>query len=241
MAGSVADLAMMLQAMADVGERIVDGFPAPEPADYVRAVENGPPYLEIGRFYGLFDQNLEPAMRQAMASACSTLAEAGMTIVDCSLPASFAEVIPRHQQVMAVEAAMFHEQRYRRHPDDYPPRIRSLLEEGFATDAPEYARTKKHQEALKREILESFRDGITVAITPTTPGPAPDAATTGLPTFNSPWSYTGLPTVNIPIAWSDEGLPLSMQFVGRPWEEAELLQVAAWCEKVLGFEKREVP
>ena len=37
-----------------------------------------------------------------------------------------------------------------------------------------------------------------------------------------------------------DGLPLSLQLVGRPWEEAELLQTAAWCEKAIGFERREV-
>ena len=180
-----------------------------EPNDYLAASSGEPPFLEIGRLRGLFDENAEPTMRKAFESACDRLQEAGMAIIDCPLPAAFSEVISRHQNVMAVESASFHEPRIRVHPEDYPPRIRSLIEEGLASSAPEYARTKEHQKALKSAILESFCDGVISAITPATPGPAPDAATTGPPTFNSPWSYVGFPTVNIPIGWSDDGLPLA--------------------------------
>jgi aspartyl-tRNA(Asn)/glutamyl-tRNA(Gln) amidotransferase subunit A len=239
-AGSVADLAIFLQVMADSGDRVVDSWGVPEPADYTAALKEAPPYLEAGRFHGLFDDKMEPSMRKAMNAACNRLQEAGLTIIDCPLPASFSEVTTRHQQVMAVEAAAFHESRLRRHPEDYPPRIRSLIEEGLTVPAPEFARTKEHQKALTRTILDSFRDGVIMAITPATPGAAPDASSTGLPTFNSPWSYTGLPTVSFPIGWTDDGLPLSMQLVGRPWEEAELLQAASWCETAIGFQSREV-
>jgi Asp-tRNA(Asn)/Glu-tRNA(Gln) amidotransferase A subunit family amidase len=238
-AGCVADLAILLQSLADVGDRVVDAWEVPEPADYVAALQEAP-FLEAGRFHGLFDDRMEPPMRKALHEACDRLQEAGLSLVDCPLPAAFAEVTSRHQQVMAVEAASFHERRYRKRPDDYPPRIASLIEEGLATPAAEYARTKEHQKALKLKMLEAFRDGVAVAITPATAGPAPDAATTGLPVFNSPWSYTGLPAVNLPIGWSDDGLPLAMQLVGRPWEEAELLQMAAWCEGVIGFAYRDV-
>jgi Asp-tRNA(Asn)/Glu-tRNA(Gln) amidotransferase A subunit family amidase len=184
---------------------------------------------------------MEPSMRKALDVACRRLMGIGITLFDFPLPSAFSEITQRHQMVMAVEAAMFHGQRLKKHPEDYPPRIRSLIEEGLAVPAPEFAQTKKHQAALKESILEAFRDGINVAITPATPGPAPDAATTGLPIFNSPWSYIGLPTVSFPIGWSDDGLPLCMQLVGRPWEEAELLHLATWCETYIGFEKREVP
>jgi Asp-tRNA(Asn)/Glu-tRNA(Gln) amidotransferase A subunit family amidase len=240
MAGCATDLAILLQTMADVGGRVIDAWQAPEPNDYLSTSSGEPPFLEIGRLRGLFDDNAEPTIQRAFEAACDRLQEAGVAIIDCPLPAAFSEVIARQQNVMAVEAASFHEPRYRRHPDDYPPRVRSLIEEGLASSAAEYAGAKEHQKALKLTILESFCAGVISVITPATPGPAPDAATTGPPTFNSPWSYVGLPTVSIPIGWSDDGLPLAMQFVGRPWEEAELLQIAVWCENAIGFDQRQV-
>ena len=79
-----------------------------------------------------------------------------------------------------------------------------------------------------------------VLLTPATTGLAPDAATTGDPAFNSPWSYTGLPTVSLPCAWTADGLPLALQLVGKRWSEDRLLSYAAWCERAIGFEAREV-
>jgi aspartyl-tRNA(Asn)/glutamyl-tRNA(Gln) amidotransferase subunit A len=83
--------------------------------------------------------------------------------------------------------------------------------------------------------------GVDALLTPAAPGPAPDAATTGDPVFNSPWSYTGLPTVCFPAGRSAEGLPLAVQLVGRAWDEGRLLAAAAWCERQAGVDMGEPP
>ncbi len=47
------------------------------------------------------------------------------------------------------------------------------------------------------------------------------------------WSYTewfnllGNPAAVVPVSQSSEGLPIGVQIVGRPWEEEEVLSVAA--------------
>jgi len=240
MAGCVTDLAIMLQAMADAGSRDVDAWEVPEPADYTTMLHDAPPYLEAGRFRGMFDNKMEPSLRPIYEETLETLQEAGLSVIDCPLPSAFGEVTPRHQMVMFVEAAAYHEHRFRKYPDDYPPKIRSVIEDGFRVPATEFARTREHQAALKMSIMESFRDGVIVALTPATAGPAPDLSTTGSPIFNSPWSYLGLPTVNIPMGWTPDGLPVALQLVGRPWEEAEVLQMAAWCEQIIDFRPREL-
>src|SRR5207253_10031130 len=61
----------------------------------------------------------------------------------------------------------------------------------------EYARCKEHQQQVGREVEHCF-EGIDVLMAPATTGPAPLAATTGDPLFNSPWSYTGLPSLSLP-------------------------------------------
>ena len=133
---------------------------------------------------------------------------------------------------MAVEAAEFHETRMRRHPDDYSPCIRKLLEEGHACPAPDYARAKKHQAELREAMWGAIPNG-TVLLCPATTGPAPLADTTGDPAFNSPWSYTGLPALSIQTGYFVDGLPLAIQLVAGPNREDLLFSVAAWCEKRL--------
>jgi aspartyl-tRNA(Asn)/glutamyl-tRNA(Gln) amidotransferase subunit A len=239
MARSVYDLAILLGVIAgpDARDPLCSNRSVP---DYAALLDRPlqPPCLGLVR--GLFQDMLEPDGLEFMDDAERALRRAGATLKEVALPAAFAEVLSRHRIVMAVEAAAYHEQRLRRHPEDYGPNITQLLEEGLACPAPEYARTKEHQRELTRTMLGCFED-VEVLLTPATRGPAPAAATTGDPAFNSPWSYTGLPTVSLPAGWTADGLPLSIQLVGPPWKEAAVLAAAAWCEQILGMEAREPP
>ncbi len=233
MARCVRDLAILLQVIAGPDPLDPSAADVPVP-DYTESIKQGCKRPRLGRLRGLFESRAEAVAQEAMDRACDQLRAAGAVVSDVALPAAFTEVLARHRIVMAVESAKFHEFRLRRHPEDYDPNIRSLVEEGLRCSATEYARTKDHQRRLKKEMETCFA-GVDALLTPAAPGPAPDAATTGDPAFNSPWSYTGLPTVCFPCARSPEGLPLGLQLVGRPWGEADLLAVAAWCEDALGF------
>jgi Asp-tRNA(Asn)/Glu-tRNA(Gln) amidotransferase A subunit family amidase len=54
------------------------------------------------------------------------------------------------------------------------------------------------------------------------------------------WSYTewfnllGNPAAVVPVSQSSEGLPIGVQIVGRPWEEEQVLSVAAALEDACG-------
>jgi Asp-tRNA(Asn)/Glu-tRNA(Gln) amidotransferase A subunit family amidase len=182
-------------------------------------------------FHGVTDEPFNYVEKAAVAASRHRFGQDGAEIEEVALPAEFADVIARHRTVMAVEAAQFHEARLRRHPEDYSPCITKLLEEGLACPAPEYARTKQHQQELAQAMSFSFCG--MVLLCPATTGPAPLAVTTGDPAFNSPWSYTGWPTISIQTGYYVEGLPLAIQLVAGPNREDLLFSVAAWCEKRL--------
>ncbi len=220
------DLAILFQVIAD-----------PPVPDSLVTLSKPLPAPRLGRLRGLFEERAEPSMRAMMDQVVALIQAQGGRVDEVALPAGFAEVVARHRTVMAVEAASYHQLRLERHPEDYDRNIRGLLEEGLACPAPEYARCKEHQRQLSQAMLECFGD-LDALLTPATVGPAPDRETTGDPAFNSPWSYTGLPTVSLPARLSPEGLPLAIQLVGRPWDEARLLTTAAWCEGVIAFEER---
>jgi Asp-tRNA(Asn)/Glu-tRNA(Gln) amidotransferase A subunit family amidase len=237
MAGCVRDLGIILQAIAGADPYDPDSQSFPV-ADPTAPREKRPPHLD--RVRGLFARHADTAVTAMVDRAVATLGDRGATITDITLPGSFEEVLQRHRTVMAVEAAAYHEQRLRRHPEDYGPCITQLLEEGLACAASEFARTKEHQERLSQEMRLNFGSHDAL-LTPATTCPAPDAATTGDPAFNSLWSYTGLPTVSFIAGWTDDGLPLALQLVGREFSEAELLAVADWCEEALAVPPREPP
>jgi Asp-tRNA(Asn)/Glu-tRNA(Gln) amidotransferase A subunit family amidase len=238
-ASCVRDLAILLQAIAgpDPRDPACSGRPLP---DLAARLEQKPAPPRIGRLRGLFDELAEPPVRRMIDPVGERFQRQGAALASVALPAGFADVLARHRTVMAVEAAVFHGARLRRHPDDYKPRIRTLIEEGLSCPGPEYANCKQQQLELSTAMLACFAEA-DVLLTPATIGPAPDAATTGDPAFNSPWSYTGLPTVSVPAGWDGEDLPLAIQLVGRPWGEADLLAAAVWCEQTLGLDRREPP
>jgi aspartyl-tRNA(Asn)/glutamyl-tRNA(Gln) amidotransferase subunit A len=229
MATCVRDLAIMLPPMLAPGENL-GADSRFEPGTHLAPA--------FGRLGGLFKDRAEPVMSELVDRMADKFRESRATVRNVEPPPLFGDVVARHRVVMAVEAASFHEPRLRRHPQDYGPNISKLLEEGIACTAPEYARCKGHQGALRDAMLACFGD-VDVLLTPATTSPPPTADTTGDPAFNSPWSYVGFPTVSLPAGWTREGLPICIQLIGKPGSDATLLAVAEWCERVIGFERRE--
>jgi aspartyl-tRNA(Asn)/glutamyl-tRNA(Gln) amidotransferase subunit A len=191
--------------------------------------------IRLGRLRGLFDELAQSEMHALMDKVTTRFRADEIQVPEVSLPASFSDVLARHRTVMGVEAVHYHRERLRRHPEEYKPNIKSLLEEGLATSAQEFVRCKEHQQNLTTAMAACFQD-VDALLTPATTGPAPTADTTGDPAFNSPWSYTGLPTISLPAGRSADGLPLAIQLIGPRFGEARLFEVAIHCEKALGFD-----
>jgi amidase len=54
-------------------------------------------------------------------------------------------------------------------------------------------------------------------------------------------NITGLPAVSVPLYWSEDGLPIGVQLVGRPADEATLLRVSGQLEQVRPWRQRRPP
>lgn len=48
--------------------------------------------------------------------------------------------------------------------------------------------------------------------------------------FTAPYNMSGQPAVSIPLHWTDDGLPIGVQLIGRPGDEVTLLRLAAQIE-----------
>jgi aspartyl-tRNA(Asn)/glutamyl-tRNA(Gln) amidotransferase subunit A len=208
--------------------------PAPErhwpPIDPLVYPRTQPP--AFGRLRGFFQDLAEPAMRVVLESALVDLEAAGATVIESELPEAFGGVHRPHRVVMAAEAAAFHSERIRKIPDDYPPRIRALVEEGLAIPSVDYI----HAQEIRGELVEAVQQAMTkvhALAVPAALGPAPDVSTTGDPSFNSPWTFTRSPTVSFPLGLSGDGLPLGIQLVGSRRNPGSLLDLAAWAEGVI--------
>jgi amidase len=59
--------------------------------------------------------------------------------------------------------------------------------------------------------------------------------------FTAAFNITGQPAVSLPLHWSDAGLPVGVQFVGGPWQEALLVRVASQLEQASPWSERRPP
>jgi Asp-tRNA(Asn)/Glu-tRNA(Gln) amidotransferase A subunit family amidase len=189
---------------------------------------------KLGRLRGFFDRRAEPNAKMAFDDAVEGLVARGAQVVELDDPVDFEQILTKHRIVMAAEAARIHSDWLEESPEDYPDRIRELIDEGSALGVRQYLRAKDEMDQAEQSLY-SFRrqNQLRALITPATVGTAPDPATTGDPAFNSPWSYSGLPTVSFPTGISPDRLPVAVQLVGYPLKDAELLRIAKWCEQAI--------
>ncbi len=186
------------------------------------------------RLRGFFDRRADPAVRAALDRVVVALEAAGAEVRDVEDPVDFEQILVDHRRVMASEAAFVHTDDFGSHPDDYPPRISALIEEGRSVRAPDYIKTTRGLAHDRIPFAFLFGNGeVDAILTPATVGTATDPSVTGDPAFNSPWSYTGLPTVSFPIGRAEDGLPLAIQLVGRDSNDDDLLDAASWSEDAL--------
>jgi Asp-tRNA(Asn)/Glu-tRNA(Gln) amidotransferase A subunit family amidase len=122
-----------------------------------------------------------------------------------------------------------------RHRVRLSPPLQELLDQGRRVTPEAHARARIRREEYRR-WLDGLFDGCEAIATISAPGEAPEGlANTGDAVFNSLWTQTGLPAITMPSGRGPRGLPLGLQLVGRYREDERALQVASWCEAVLGI------
>ena len=164
------------------------------------------------------------------------LRSAGAEIIDFNLPASFRVVHSAHRVIMFAEAATVHEAKFRETPTLYRPNMQGEVYSGLLIPSSTYLHAQRIRGRFREEMTASM-GGLDALLTPTAPTTAlKGLASTGDAAFNAPWSFAGFPTVTIPSGLAGDGLPLGVQLIAKPYEEAKLLDVAAWCESALPFD-----
>ncbi len=110
-----------------------------------------------------------------------------------------------------------------------------------------YIRAQKVRALIKRDFETVFGEGIDAILTPATPsaafalGEMDDADPVKMylnDVFTVTVNLAGLPGVAVPVGLDAAGLPLGLQIIGRPWEEAEMLDIASVVERASGFDAK---
>ncbi len=147
------------------------------------------------------------------------------------------------QIILASEAYAVHEQWLRERPQDYGARARERLLAGAGLRAVDYLQAVRWRLQLRDQVDAAFAN-IDLAITASSMDPAcridDDAALAAnyWRQARMPFNVTGQPGLVIPAGFSKDGLPLSLQLVGRPFTEPMLYRVAQFYEDTTGWIKR---
>jgi aspartyl-tRNA(Asn)/glutamyl-tRNA(Gln) amidotransferase subunit A len=222
---TVEDAALMLGVFAKVG-----GPQGWKPSDDV-----APPRL--GLLGGFFEEHADEEVWSGFLDAVERLRGTGAEVEEVPLPPSFGVVHATHRLIMASEAASVHQDNFTTRRDEYRAGIRGLVSSGLLVPASAYIRAQRIRGRFICETEKALKS-VDCLVTPSAPTPAlRGLESTGDPAFNAPWSLCGFPAVTVPSELTRVGLPLGMQLVDGHFREAHLLEIAHWCEAVLGFGK----
>jgi Asp-tRNA(Asn)/Glu-tRNA(Gln) amidotransferase A subunit family amidase len=177
-----------------------------------------------------------PEVAAEVREAAARFARGGATVHEVKLPASFEALHAAGRCMLEVEAAAYHEERYRTLAAEYRPRTRELIADGLARPAVAYVRAQRARLTFRAEVAPLLAE-YDALLSPTAASSAPAGLATGDPWFCAPWSFAGVPACSLPTAISPAGLPLAVQLVAAPAHDAALLAVATWCERVLDFSR----
>ncbi|MCZ6533537.1 MAG: amidase [SAR324 cluster bacterium] len=200
-----------------------------------------PPLVEartparVGRLRGYFETKCTPEVWRHLEAMLQLLADNGVSIVECEMPASYEGIYDSWQHILAAESALNHLERYPARKELYPHHFNAMMEEGFSQSTLVYLQALRHRNQLK-EDLAGLLSRVDAIMLPTAPTPPPDPSTTGDASFLSPWTMTGYPAISVPSGLSGGGLPLGMQLVTGMGRDEELLRMGKYCQNLFGFD-----
>ena len=110
-------------------------------------------------------------------------------------------------------------------------------------------RNKKKKETVKkfaalRAELKAAMEGLDVVLTAAQPSEAPKIDEVPewdvgqKPSFTMPFNVAGYPAMSICSGFGEGGLPVAIQLVGKPFQEATVLRIADAFEKATSFRAR---
>ncbi|MGH3900912.1 MAG: amidase [Pseudonocardiaceae bacterium] len=255
LARTVDDAAALLDAMAVVcpAEPVI-ALPLPPGQSFLQHARREPGRLRIGRYADspLPGVELAAECRQAWEETATLLDGLGHDVVDTTSPFDLEMLWPPFKVLWAVGA----------HAMPVPqgaqgaltPFTRWLREQGAEVSGPEFLQAIARIQHAGRAAVAAHAE-FDAVLTPTlaqlpqpvgwfssAPTPAEDFERQKRYTpYNALYNVTGQPAISLPLQWTDDGLPVGVQLVGRPAGEGSLLALAGQLERARPWAQRRPP
>jgi aspartyl-tRNA(Asn)/glutamyl-tRNA(Gln) amidotransferase subunit A len=138
------------------------------------------------------------------------------------------------------EAAEVHGELWRDHRAAYGPNVAAKIERAMLVEDAAVAAAERVRSDYRDRIAE-LTDGLDLVLTPTLAMVAPPtgigdlALREAMIAFTYPFNATGAPALALPCGPAEDGLPASIQLIGRPGQDALVLAAGRALESALGF------
>lgn len=237
MAASARDaaLAYAVMAGADPADANTLGQPAPTLSGFAEGVRG----LRLGVYRPWFD-DASPEVLEVARAMLAALERDGAELVEVELPELELGRVAHAVTILSEMATAMdaHEDHRREHQ----PGVRIMLAIARTLTNRDYVRAQQ----ARTRVTATFERGLArvdAIVTPTTgiaaPPIRPDAlargesdleVTSALMRFVFPSNLTGHPAISFPAGHTASGAPVGLQAIGRFWDEALLLRIAAAAE-----------
>ena len=192
---------------------------------------------------------VESSAKQAVAETAAALRSLGHEVTerDPDRPELRTCFLPRWVRGIADDAGAMHD------PDKLEPRTKALAGLGRRISDKALGRARERGARIAEHINAIF-EHCDVLLTPTIPHPPREVgrydgrgwlySTFGAANttpFTIPWNVTGQPAMSVPAPSLHDGLPMGVELVGRPHDEATLISLAAQLEAEVGWADRRPP
>jgi len=239
LARSVRDAAVTLQAIAGFDAR--DETSSREPVDsYLPAANCSIRGVRIGLPENFYFDRLDPEVDAAVRRMAANAESLGAHVMPVRVP-DIPALNAVGRVILLAEASALME-KHAGNRNLFGADVMALIDQGRLLAATDYINAQRLRRMMQREFAQLWRR-VDCLFTPTTPMGAPRIGDTtvqfGDQTEDVRLAATrlvrginvlGLPALSMPCGLDRRGLPLGLQIVGRPFDEALVLRAAAALE-----------
>jgi amidase len=253
MARTVEDTALMLSVMAGRDDRVPMSQPA-DPDEFLVAVREP----EIKGWKVAFSPDLGFApVEQTVVDICRKAVEVFSVELGCAVEEASPDLHDApaiFQTLRAYNMVTNLGQHLERWRDQMQKNLVWNVEQGYKLSALDVGKAQQARSALWQRARQFFKkyDLLLVPAAATLPFPfetisPPEIAGRKMENYVE-WlgitygiTVAGLPSIVVPVGWSEDGLPVGMQIVGRRLDEASILRAAAAFQQVRPWQQRRPP
>jgi aspartyl-tRNA(Asn)/glutamyl-tRNA(Gln) amidotransferase subunit A len=238
LARSVSDAAILLGVIG--GRDPMDPTSANKKVeDFHGALKKPIRKFRLGRPREHYWEKLDPEVRRAADAAVRDMEKRGAVVREVSLP-HLKESLSAATDVSTAEIYHVHESAgyFPARAGDYGESVRNRIAAGANVLAHRFLAGLDVRKRLLAEFDAAFQE-VDAIVAPTLPVPAPpigaefmqiDGEQIGVRPavvgHARPANFTGLPAISVPCGFTNGGLPIGLQLIGRAFDEATLLRIA---------------